>query len=589
MNDMHIPFNPLSRLSQISIHCLWLVLIVLTGKNSFAAEKSGSTCEKVYIHTDKTMYTAGEDMLYRVYTANPLQSVRAVESRILYFSMRGSGGQALQWRINLTKEDTWGRYRLPDDMVPGIYQLAVYTSQMRNLPADSLFSVNLLVTSLTKSLPDTLYVPYVTPGMSRYGFNRGFADALPERLEVSTNQNPVAMGDLMELKVLFKAPSSDTARLSVSVSLEGPLGQSDTASDNMPQVRQHRSMRPSGKASDCIFPLEDHGFMVTGTVKEKAMQFPLVNGKVLLSVADTLFPRIRFARTDSAGRFAFYLEPWYDNRELVFLAGEEPGNGAYEWQIDQKDLPGLPDAGERYFIQENDRNRIQTQLQSRLIEAVYRPVSEDKPMVPPATGIDYFNPFNFSVTPAEYQDMVNFKEIADNILPGVKFYTRNKTYLMQVLNSRKSQWNENGMVLLNGVPFSDFSYLATLGTKDISRIDVFTSDWLVGDYVFHGLVSVYTHDGKVPAAYLKNHTLTMSNAVAHTYTGGKASDAQSGGNHIPDFRTCLLWLDDLKAIAGKVISIPVTASHTPGVYRIVVSGLSREGDPLSATAIVTVK
>jgi hypothetical protein len=457
---------------------------------------------------------------------------------------------------------------------------------MRNLPADSLYSVNLMVTSLTKNLPDTLFVPYVSSGRSRYGFNHGFEDAVPGRLGVSANQTNYAMGDMMDLKLIFRGPSTDTARLSVSVSLEGSLENSDTVSAGNTQMRQAVSAPHAGRVSGCEFPLENNGFMVSGTVRE-AGKFPLRNGKVLLSVADTLFPRIRFASTDSTGRFVFYLDPWYDNRELVFQAGEDPGNGSYDWQFDQKDLPASSEAGEHYYVQENDRERIRTQIQARLIEAVYSPTHEDKPKPPAGNGIDYFKPVNFSVIPAEYSDMVNFKEIADNILPGVKFYSRNKSYLIQVLNNRNSQWFENGMVLLNGIPFTDFSYLATLGTKDISRIDVFTSDWLVGDYVFHGLVSIYTHDGKIPAAYLKSHAYTMNNPVAYTGARNDVSAPETG--NIPDYRTGLLWLDDVKATAGKEISIPVKASHTPGVYRIVASGLSREGAPLSATAIITVK
>jgi hypothetical protein len=109
----------------------------------------------------------------------------------------------------------------------------------------------------------------------------------------------------------------------------------------------------------------------------------------------------------------------------------------------------------------------------------------------------------------------------------------------------------------------------------------------VGDYVFHGLVSIYTHDGKIPAAYLKSHAYTMNNPVAYTGARNDVSAPETG--NIPDYRTGLLWLDDVKATAGKEISIPVKASHTPGVYRIVASGLSREGAPLSATAIITVK
>lgn len=593
MYVMQIPVSPVFRRMQNPVRFLCLVLLILIPVLSTrAAEKSGSACEKVYVHTDKTVYTAGEDIRYRVYAANPLRSLRSVESRILYFSVRGSRGQALQWRINFTQGDARGRYRLPEDMAPGLYQLTVYTSQMRNLPSDSLYSVNLLVTSLTKALPDTLFVPAVYRSKSRVGFNQGFADALPGRLEIYASQETYAMGDPAEIKVIYRSFARDTARLSVSVSLEVPLGTGDTVPEGTSSlISRQWSPRAAQRMRECEFPLEDRGFMVTGSVTDKDSKAALANGKVLLSVADTLFPHIRFARTDSAGRFAFYLDPWFDNRELVLQAGENPGDGTYECLIDRKGLPGTLENGAPYVVQENERDQIKTQIQARLIEAIYRPETEDMPDRAAGAGINYFTPANYSVIPADFQDMVNFKEIADNILPAVKFYTRNKTYMLQVMSNRKGLWYESGMVLLNGIPFTDFSYLATLGTKDISRIDVFTSDWLVGDYVFHGLVCLYTHDGRIPDSFLKNHAITLNNAVApaDTLFRGLPSGLPGRGSHDPDYRTGLLWLDDLKAIAGKEISIPLSASHTPGTYRIVVSGLSREGSPLSATSLITVK
>lgn len=561
------------------------VTLAVTGIH--AEEKTGSACEKVLVHTNKTIYTAGEDILYRVYTTNPLRQQRTIDSRILYFALRGTG-QTLEWRINLTTPDTWGRYRLPDDLNPGVYQLLVYTSQMRNLPPDSLYTLNLLVTSLTKNLPDTLKVPQLPAG-GRSAFSQSFTGPFSGVRPVTITPDTAAysLGESGSLTLRFNGAPGDTASLSVSVSLAAPAEEAAPGDLRRMQTTTARSRISSG----CLYPLENHGYIVSGRLSEKESGTPVPYGKVLLSVQDTLFPQCRFARTDSAGRFSFWLDRWYDNRELVLQAGDVPGLVDYNWKMDPKSAGNGVGPAVPVVPYADSRTVIENQLRARLIEAVYHPVQEDKAVMDHSARIDYFRPVSFSVAPADYQELINFKEIADNILPGLKFLARNKSYSIHVINGKTGQWSEARMVLLNGIPFTDFSYLATLGTKDISRIDIITSDFLLGDYTFHGLVAVYTHDGKVPESYLKNHGVVLANSVApsestpHAVTENKT--AASG--HDPDYRTGMLWLPEVKVPSGKEISLPVHASRTPGVYRVVVNGMGRQGTPVSATAQVTVK
>ena len=151
---------------------------------------------------------------------------------------------------------------------------------------------------------------------------------------------------------------------------------------------------------------------------------------------------------------------------------------------------------------------------------------------------------------------------------------------IQVYNVKTGQWPESNMILLNGVPFYDMNYIATLGTKDISRIEVIAGNYLLGDLTLEGLVSIYTHDHKIPEAYLKNRSFIFQNTVVpsdkpatqHCYL-----QAGAGTSHDPDFRVNLLW-DPVREITGDqklVIRFPV--SLITGTYDIVVNGLTHKG------------
>ena len=138
-------------------------------------------------------------------------------------------------------------------------------------------------------------------------------------------------------------------------------------------------------------------------------------------------------------------------------------------------------------------------------------LQDQREVIPP--GTNYFGPPDITVKPGDYSELVNLKEITENILQGVRFVGRSNTYTIQVFNVKTGQWPESNMILLNGVPFYDMNYISTLGTKDISRIEVIAGNYLLGDLTLEGLVSIYTNDHKIPESYLKNRSFIFQNTV----------------------------------------------------------------------------
>jgi hypothetical protein len=332
--------------------------------------------------------------------------------------------------------------------------------------------------------------------------------------------------------------------------------------------------------------------MLSGILKSKSSLAPIAGGKIVLAVTDSLFPHIRYSRTDSAGRFTFYLDRWYDNKELILQNAGTAVEGGVLWEIDRKKPAATCRSYIPYGMHPGEINSVKILNESRLIESVYStqapPESEDA--FPP--GTNYFGPPDMLVKPGDFTDLVNLKEITENILPGVRFVSRSRTFAVQVYNVRTGQWPEENMILLNGVPFFDMNFIATLGTKDISRIEVITGNYLLGDLTLEGLVSIYTHDHKLPESYLKNKSFIYQNTVVPSDRPAAriaAGRADVGTSHDPDFRVNLLW-DPARVMTGNqklVIRFPVFL--VTGKYDIIVNGLSHKGTLLSGKTSFEVK
>jgi hypothetical protein len=559
---------------------------------AFSPDRQASVSgdEKVFVHTNKPVYVAGEMLQYRIYTFNNKSRDSHLASRILYFVLTDYKGiTALQWRINLNKEINSGSCRLPADLQGGVYTLTAYTSRMRNDPYETLYSQNIIISSLSHEFPDTLYIPVLN---RHEAFSQAFKETSQD-LSVET-RGIYNAGDTAETIIsLSKEFSGDTASISVSVYLSVPLTNALITDSLLQLKRIYRGNAGAGTGiSGQVYPVEDKSYMLSGTLKSRVSNAPIAGGRIILAVIDSLIPHIRYSRTDSTGRFIFYLDRRFDNRELILQNAGAPVEGGLVWEIERKKLsitgrPYIP-----FVVHRSDINSVTTLNESRLIESVYgAKVPEQSPEVIPP-GTNYFGPPDMLVKPADYTELVNFKEITENILQGTRFVGRNNTYAIQVYNVRTGQWPESNMILLNGVPFYDMNFVATLGTKDISRIEVIGGNYLLGDLTLEGLVSIYTHDHIIPESYLKNRSFIFQNTVVPSNKAATAivpSRASAGISHDPDFRVNLLW-DPAREITGNkklVFRFPV--SLITGTYDIVVNGITQTGLVVSCKTSFEVK
>jgi hypothetical protein len=560
------------------------------GAFSFNTPAEGSGDEKVLVHINKPVYVAGEMLRYRVFTYNKITNDPCLTSKILYFILTDyKGNTALQWRINLKKEINSGSFKLPADLQGGVYTLTAYTSGMRNDPFETLHSENIIISSLSHEFPDTLYIPVLDrPGT----FSQVFKES-GEDLSVETRGKYNA-GDTAETVIsLNKEFTGDTASLSVSVCLSVPIANT-VISDSLLHLKRYSTVKAGAGTGlpDKPYPVEDKSFMLSGTIKSRVSNAPIAGGRIILAVNDSLFPHVRYSRTDSSGRFIFYLDQRFDNRELILQNAGAAIEGGVVWEIDRK-KPGI--AGRSYVpyaVHQSGINAVTTLNESRLIESVYGAQITAGPaeVIPP--GTNYFGPPDITVIPGDYSDLVNFKEITENILQGTRFVGRNNTYIIQVYNVKTGQWPESNMILLNGVPFYDMNFVATLGTKDISRIDVIGGNYLLGDLTLEGLVSIYTTDHKIPEAYLNNRCFIFQNAVVASEkpsSGIVPYRAGGGTSHDPDFRVNLLWDPDRQITGDQKLVIRFPVSLISGTYDIVVNGLTHKGSVLSGKTSFEVK
>ena len=108
--------------------------------------------EKVFLHTDKNLFSAGEYLWYSAYTVIGPYHQYTTGSRVLHVDLIGPDSKVVQFQTHeLIGGRGSGSIKLPENLDAGTYQLRAYTQWMRNFDSDYFFTKSLSIFNDTKN------------------------------------------------------------------------------------------------------------------------------------------------------------------------------------------------------------------------------------------------------------------------------------------------------------------------------------------------------------------------------------------------------------------------------------------------------
>lgn len=110
--------------------------------------------EKVFLHTDKSFYLAGEVLWFKVYYVDGTFNKPADLSKVAYVEIFDDKHKpVMQGKVALKKGFGYGSFYLPSSLSAGHYTLRAYTNWMKNFGADRFFEQSLSIVNSLKPLP----------------------------------------------------------------------------------------------------------------------------------------------------------------------------------------------------------------------------------------------------------------------------------------------------------------------------------------------------------------------------------------------------------------------------------------------------
>ena len=545
--------------------------------------------ERVYLHTDRNIYFAGDYLYYAMYLkVDPEQA-----SRYAYLLIRDSANSVVAHvRLEINNRRSFGSIVLSDTLKTGYYQLVCFTNLMRNAE-ETLFKKEIVIAN---RFDDKLekFLEQEAKSISDISdfVASGIADN-DQNLIIHLDRKVFKPRDKILFYVESKDPKGDQpASLSVSVSEFVPGTPVEPAISDYFDKSLKGSREVNTSRVPCNFRPEFNSIVLQGRVIPAystgsgltVPSYPERKYSIFLSTVDSI-ANLQYAATDSLGSFGFNLNPWYEGKEIIIRMKEQAGAALV---LDGKtSLAQLFTPSQDYNVR-GMRDYLLKSIKILQVQRYYnkRTVLDTTRLTDTYHEIPrVFYKHYQTILPSDYIELPDFIEIAKEIVPGLRVRKVNDTFVSGYPNLKyQSGTDDEATIFLDGVPIDDINQIITFGTGDIKRIETVPVIRYLGDMSFPGILAVVSNNMEINNIRFKTPSVRYQVLSSQSFTRPEPFMPGSILNRYPDLRHVLLWEPELIPESSGKQTVECYASDLEGTYRINIQGVSVNGEPLTGSA-----
>jgi hypothetical protein len=575
-----------------------LCLVFLS--ESGIAEKPVMNSEKMIVLTDRSVYIAGENLLYNLFLLDSQKKSLVSYSSIGYITVRDKDGSIVgksQVKIINGKADA-GIY-LPDTLKTGYYKVVAYTNFMRNGLEKNFGSQTIIIANRFDADFSTLFQNDEKEG---YSVILGDGDIHLSDTIVQNSLEDTGILSVTSNQPVYKKREKVTLKIEPVHNLAQPIDLVISVVEENRFENRQLSLNKDESISFCnakipeitnkpYYLAEDKYLELRGKVRNINSDngFP---GKILyLSSRDTI-ANLQYAITDTLGYFRFPLSDYYDGKELFIKVAESKPDDAYEIDIYSKFNAKLSysplifkmDSSFLYYLtQSQEVVRVQKsyqQIQSVSDTIIY---NQKVPRV-------YYKA-DFRIYPSDYDELTDFVEIAREILPSFRVRKNNNVYSGEMFDyDKKTFLKHEPLIFLDGVLIDNLTQVIGLGTRSIKKIDLLAGEWVFGDLVLPGVIAINSSkEAWRNISYSKDNIRLKAESYFKTpSTKGPNYSIVPVGSRKPDFRQLLYWAPSIRLSGNAPVYIEFYTSDYAAPYSIKVTGIGPDGKLFKAMAKIEV-
>lgn len=193
----------------------------------------------------------------------------------------------------------------------------------------------------------------------------------------------------------------------------------------------------------------------------------------------------------------------------------------------------------------------------------------------------------------DYIKLPVMEEVFFELIPGALLKKKKNTYTMTVYDPfSKKPYDKPPVVFVDGVVLRDLGAVAAMDPENVEKIDVVKDLYLVGDYIFFGVVNIITRKGDCRNITLPDYAIRTNYRVidpVESFSSTDYSSLENKSTRIPDFRNTIFWNPLLKSDNKNKTRVEFWTSDETGSFEICLQGVNGKGFPVSLRKTVTVR
>lgn len=582
------------RILKINLIC-WIFLFssssgAQTLPNNIDNYSAGSYTENLDVRTDRDIYISGEQIWLKIYKLSGLTGCPDNLSKIVYVELLDTQFNPLN-QIKVMVEGTSGSafIRLSDTLTSGNYLIRAYTKWMLNSTADRDVYKPIFIINPFKKIFNLLSPSDdPNPGNSNDPLTDNPVSVTGQAEEDPNNQINIKINPMqglygqrervqIDIYATDKSGKPVDADMFVSV-VRSPLVFSEGMNDFpgfLSDTLSGSFRRPQGRLP------EIEGEFVTGTIRYISSGEPLQNAEISLSFVGKT-DRCRFSRTNYNGEFLFVVKDQFGPGEIVIQPLSKNIRDVYV-ELDQPFSTVFDDYTYQFPVIDSSRlEGINKAIIGTQVGSVYDQLGKKTDLPAENTRIaTFYGTPSRRVKMADFIELTDIREVVKELLPEVAVYRKNKDIGLKVISKNPFERFENqAIVLVDGVPVHDVEALLKVPSKEFEYIDIIDAKYYYKDFIFEGIVNFVTNKGNGSVMEPENSVFRQIFEGAQEKSGFFMPDYSSDSlktSTVPDFRNTIFWDPYVKTgIKGRT-QVQFYTSDEGGTYTIVIGGITADG------------
>jgi hypothetical protein len=337
---------------------------------------------------------------------------------------------------------------------------------------------------------------------------------------------------------------------------------------------------------------EIRGHIITGRITDLRTNEPAKNIVAYLSSPQKDI-RLYLSRSKPDGKIQFEMLNFYGSRDITVRTNTKLDStysiqlaNAFSEKYSSYKIPPLS-------VDENvktdlEQRAIHMQVQSTFFE---KQNNQFKKIIKDSTT--FYGQSDKRYMLDDYTRFPTMEEVMREYVVEVMVRKREKKYHYYVFDrSHNSVFNEEPLVMIDGVPVFDTDKVMAFDPRKVKRLDVITRRYFLGPLSFPGVVSYSTYKNDLGGFQPDSRTLMLSyeglQAEREFYTPRYETQPERAST-LPDTRTLLFWSPQVKTGADGKAHFEFYSSDVTGKFNIVVQGLSGDGKPIHSQTAFEVK